>query len=407
MLQDQAVQISEMMKELQGAQFLDVSSHIALGIVTFVLIAGCAILLARTAAVTLNSQFLRHLATSLTINAVNVLVTIAFLLSKAALAFFVIGQVKPEDPKAISLAILFFQVLNSTWAGIGTIISLLSTVFLFMAWDLLRRYPSQSVSKSLFTTLAAFFGSGSLLFALINLLIIYEKVQIHLGLVLYIIDLVSSAAGVLLVGWQLQKTLGPKMKTKSPVLKATLPWLTFIAYFIWGGSQLCHQWFKGFPWYSTLLFASSLGAIIMTIILCSYALEEKPEYSGNDVLDKLKHEQKKSGKQQVTAEWKRRYIVLLIFASIFIAFTATLLIIYKSFTPGDVSHAPLSSDVAIWITIFTTIVYATSAFSTMILAWRNDKRDAREKELKIAQLERELAASSEKPALSKPKRNRK
>jgi hypothetical protein len=118
---------------------------------------------------------------------------------------------------------------------------------------------------------------------------------------------------------------------------------------------------------------------------------------GNDILNKPKHEQKISRGQRVTSE--RRYIFALLFASIFIASTTTLLIIYKSFTPGYVNHAPLSSDVAIWATVFTTIVSAIGTFSTIILAWRSDRRDAREKELKIAQLERDLEASREKPAL--------
>jgi|ERR1044072_322944 hypothetical protein len=125
----------------------------------------------------------------------------------------------------------------------------------------------------------------------------------------------------------------------------------------------------------------------------------------NDVLDKPEPEQKKRKKQQVIAKSKHGYIVALLFASIFIASTANLFIIYKSFTHPN----PLSSDITIWITVFTAIVSAIGTFSTIILAWRSYRRDAREKELKIAQLERELAASSEKPALSRPngKRNRK
>jgi hypothetical protein len=277
MLQDQTAQISEMMKAIQGAQFFDILGHVAWGGVAFVMNAGCAILLARTASGTRNSRFLRHLALSIALNAANVLVTIVYFLLRAALAFYV-SQVKPDDT---NLAIAFSQALDklsTAWGGISTIISLLSTVYLFMAWDLLRRYPNQGVSKSLFTTLAAFFGSGTLLAGLINLLIIYEKVQKHLWLVLSYTDLVSSAAGVLLVGWQLQRSLGPKIK-KNPVLKATVPGMTFIIYLIWGSAQLLHERFKVQLWYSILLFASSLGAIIMTIILCAFALEEKPEYS--------------------------------------------------------------------------------------------------------------------------------
>lgn len=250
---------------------------IAFGIVTFVLITGFAILLARTASGMLNSRFLRHLATSLAINAAGTFAFVVFYSLTVALEFFK-GKVIISDPNTIT----FPQALNmvdSVGVVSGTMISLLSTAYLFMAWDLLRRYPSQGVKKSLFAAIVAIFGSGSLIVMLINLLTIAEKVKEHLGQVITLIDLVSSAVGVLLVGWQLQKTLGPKIE--NPVLKMTLPWLTFMAYFVWGGGQLLHHWFKGVLWYAILLSASSLSAVIMTILLCSYALKEKPKYSSN------------------------------------------------------------------------------------------------------------------------------
>jgi hypothetical protein len=156
-------------------------------------------------------------------------------------------------------------------------ISLLSNVFLFAAWDLLRRYPNQGVSKSLFALLTTIFGSGSLVIVLLNLVVIIEKTQTQFWQILDTIDLVSSAVGILLIGWQLPKTLAPRM-TANPILKATLPWMTFLVCMIWGGSQLFHSWLRWFPWYAALLLGSALAVAIMTIILCSYTLEEKPEY---------------------------------------------------------------------------------------------------------------------------------
>jgi hypothetical protein len=128
----------------------------------------------------------------------------------------------------------------------------------------------------------------------------------------------------------------------------------------------------------------------------------------DDVLNKPKYEQQKNKEQRATTESKRRYIVALLFASIFIASTTALFIIYKSFTTGDVSRLPLSSDVTIWITVFTAIVSAIGTFSTIILGWRTDRREEREKALKAAQSERDLEPSSEKPALpiSEDKENR-
>jgi hypothetical protein len=150
-----------------------------------------------------------------------------------------------------------------------------------------------------------------------------------------------------------------------------------------------------------------LMGICIAILISIFRKWRRKQTEGNDVLDKPKHEQKKSSEQRVTAESRSRYFVALLFASIFIASTTTLLIIYRSFITGDVNRVPLSSDVIIWVTVFTAIVSAIGTSSTIILAWRNDKRDAREKELKIAQLERELAASSEKPALPISEENHK
>ncbi len=282
MFQCQAEQINEMIKELQGslhgAQLLDVIGHAAWSSVALALNVSYAIFLHRTAAGLLKSRFLRHLSTSFALIAANVLVTIIYFLLIPALAL-VVCHAQPDKLQAN----LFFSraagIVNTAWGIIPVVISLLSNVYLFMAWDLLRQYPNEGVRRSLYTTLAAFFG-GSVLIALINLLTVYEKIEKYLGRVVIIIDLVSSTAAILLVGWQLKKTLGPKIQGKA-VLKAILPGVTFIAYLIWGSSQLLHARFKGLLWYSMLLFAASLCAVIMTIILCSLTLEEKRKYRSN------------------------------------------------------------------------------------------------------------------------------
>ena len=119
-------------------------------------------------------------------------------------------------------------------------------------------------------------------------------------------------------------------------------------------------------------------------------LEAAEKYNGYDVLDQPKYEQKKSREHQVTAESKRRYIVALLFACVFIASITILL--------GGVSGVSQStSDTVAWIAVFTAVVSAIGTISTTILAWRKDRREVREGELKIAQLERELEAARGKP----------
>lgn len=131
--------------------------------------------------------------------------------------------------------------------------------------------------------------------------------------------------------------------------------------------------------------------------------EEKEE---NDVSGKPADEQQKSSEQRLTAESRRRYLVPLLFASIFIASTTALFIIYRSFT-GDGNRVPLSSDPTIWVAMGLAIISAIGTFSSVISTWIHYKKDAREKELKIALLERQLAASSEKPALPISEENQK
>lgn len=282
MYQCETVQITEMIMELQGprhvTQWLDIVSHAAWGGVAFTVNASCAIFLHRTAAGLLNSRFLRHLSTVFALSAANVLMKSIYLLLIPVLAF-VVCHAQPDKLQAKSFFSQAEGIVHTTWSIIAVIISFLSTVYMFMAWDILRQYPNEGVRKSLYATLAAFFG-GSVLVALINLLTVYEKVENHLSLVVIAIDLVTSATAILLVGWQLLKKLGPKMPEKA-ALKATVPGMTFIMYFIWGISQLLYWWLQDFLSYSMLLFTSSLGAVIMTIILCSMALEEKRKYRSN------------------------------------------------------------------------------------------------------------------------------
>lgn len=278
MLQDQAVQVAGALKEFQDAQFVNNITRLAMNGLALVLTSGSALLLARTAVGFINSRFLKHLAVALAINAANSLLTCVYVLLKAALAYFALETAKSVNPLPES----FHQgliTMSETFHGISLMISLLSNLFLFAAWDLLRRYPKQGVSKSLFTFLTTIFGSGSVLIMLINVLVIIEKAQSQFWRLLDILDLGSSAAAILLIAWQIQRTLGSRVKER--IWRATLPWLTFMAYSIWGVLQLLHEVVRWHIWYSTTLFLSAFAAAIMTIILCSKSLDEKPEYNSD------------------------------------------------------------------------------------------------------------------------------
>jgi hypothetical protein len=284
MLQDQAAQMAAVMKEFQDAQFVNNISLLAVGALALVLISGSALLLARTATGLLNARFLRHLAIAFAISAFNSLVTFIYILLKAALAYFALETAKSVNPlpEPFPQGLL---TLNSTFHGISLMLSLLNNLFLFAAWELLRQYPEQGVRTSLFTILTTFFGSGSLLIVLINLLVIIEKTQSQFWKILDVIDLGSSTAAILLLGWQVQKTLGRMVKGR--ISRATLPWITFMVYLIWGGSQPFHELVRWFPWYAAILLLSGFAAAIMTIILSSKSLDERPEYSSQSPSQQL------------------------------------------------------------------------------------------------------------------------
>jgi hypothetical protein len=292
MILDEALQqseaLSEALKELQQFQFNSAANSIATHSLAVVITAGCAILLLRTAAGTRPSRFLKHLAISIILNAMFRLASIVYLLLKALMASHVQGLGSGLDNPVIARIALASMTLDKIWHGTDITISFLSTLFLFVVWDLLRRYPHEAVSRSFFTLLTALFGSTSLLAVTISLIIFAEKIQAHLWDFLNIMDVGSAAIVLSLVGWQLQTTLGPVMKIKNRVLRATLPWMTTFTYFIWGGVQPFYYWLRNLPWYSIFLLMSGFCATIMTIILCSQSLDEKPEYNSSDASMPLK-----------------------------------------------------------------------------------------------------------------------
>jgi hypothetical protein len=102
-----------------------------------------------------------------------------------------------------------------------------------------------------------------------------------------------------------------------------------------------------------------------------------------------RHE-KEGGKEPKAATGsKRAHVAALLSAFVFVA-SATFLIGSASgvFRPA--------SDTSTLITTITAIVSAISTISATVLAWRHDRRVARENKLKIEQLERELGLRREK-----------
>ena len=117
-----------------------------------------------------------------------------------------------------------------------------------------------------------------------------------------------------------------------------------------------------------------------------------------------------------TEEAKHRYFAAKIFGSIFILSVS--LTIWGATRPAP-SYAPCPPDeprcgrpndpspLLIWVPLFTAVLSAIGTISTVMLAWRSDRRDAREQELKIKQLEIELEKAKQAATTSTPKKGNK
>jgi hypothetical protein len=67
-----------------------------------------------------------------------------------------------------------------------------------------------------------------------------------------------------------------------------------------------------------------------------------------------------------------------------------------------ISLPPRDDSIITLVAVCTAVISAIGTISTIILAWRSDRRDEREKELRIKQLERELE-SAKQPELEAAK----
>jgi hypothetical protein len=151
-------------------------------------------------------------------------------------------------------------------------------------------------------------------------------------------------------------------------------WETFASHV-----EALHEWVA-----HGVLIAATVGGIVTALVLKpwrhrQHELDEIGEgklssvdwqQSEHSVPGKTEHE--KTGNQRATAESRRRFFVALLFAAIFIASIATLLVTYKSSVTGDVSRVPLSSNVAIWINVLIALASAIAA-SLTVIGWRSER----------------------------------
>lgn len=122
-----------------------------------------------------------------------------------------------------------------------------------------------------------------------------------------------------------------------------------------------------------------------------------------------------------TLESKRRYIAALVFAAILVASLLTLLWIeHRERKQAEDSAArrcvdelyyveppPPYASLQVWTLAVAAVISSVGTISTIILAWRSDRRSAREQALKIEQLEHELKELRRKSNSPAPKKEKK
>ena len=234
------------------------------------LIAAAVLLLNRTANATTDSRFLRHIAAAFAIMFFFRLGLIVVACSKALLAFQYLGynlQASLEPAQAAKAEQTLGDV-NSTWTAISLILSYLSTFWFLLAWWLLRSYPKQGIPRGFYVS------AIGILSALVGLSAgIVNVANANAFKLLSIVDVLSSAGVIVMVGWELRK-LAPKRG--HPALAGVV----FILYACWGLLQLPMLAFKidTDTTYYMVLMVSGFAAMLVTVLHSSLVLEDKPEF---------------------------------------------------------------------------------------------------------------------------------
>ena len=251
-----------------AASLPDVFVHL----LALALIGTAIILLNRTANATKSSRFLRHIAFAFGVVFFFRLGMIIVALSKSLLAMQYAAQGLPVAPadRAIE-AKNALDGIDSMWNAISMILSYLSTFWLLLAWWLLRQYPQEGIPRGLYATAI---GVLTLLVGLAAGIV--RSAQANSFRILNLVDVLSSAGVIVLVGWQLMK-LTPKRG--HPALSGVV----FVLYSLWGLMQIPILLFKirtDSTYYMVLMF-SGFAAMLSTVMHTSIVLEDKEEYKSS------------------------------------------------------------------------------------------------------------------------------
>jgi hypothetical protein len=233
-------------------------------------IATAVVLLNRTASATLSSRFLKHIGYAFMTILFFRLGAVIMAVSKSLISLQYLGwqQSSHLDINQAKQAAVAFDQVACTWTAISLILSYVSTFWLFLAWWLLKQYPDESIPKQFYISAIA---TLSVLVSLAAGIVGVAHAD-PLGL-LRIVDVLTAATVILLVGWRLMK-LEPEKGHRA------LASVVFLFYACWGLMQIPMVWFANAlnPTYFTVLMLSAFGAMLSTVLHSSMVLREQPEF---------------------------------------------------------------------------------------------------------------------------------
>jgi hypothetical protein len=222
------------------------------------------ILFLRTAAPTLHSRYLKHLAGVYALIGLFYVSSIALMVLKLVLYFSARGQQS-------EIATVFAN-LEKVGELIKLIFSSLSSCFLVLTWYLLWHYPDQGISKGFYGTLFAAYV------ATIPALEAVAQMFGYTGLsVLDVTDSTFASIGVIMVGTGLCRLVWIQQKSSRPVRDVTAFGVA-AAFLCWALPQPLFTWYQGVLWFWLLLAAGKVIAGLAALLVSVVILQPKSEF---------------------------------------------------------------------------------------------------------------------------------
>jgi hypothetical protein len=232
------------------------------------------ILLLRVASALQNARFLRHLAGAYSLVAAAHFGWIVTAVFKDRLATEAL-----ISHESAANALDAVQTVQAAWDKMDITLSFFSTFWLLLTWNLIAEFPKQGISKPFFVSATAILG---LVLALLAVIVAIPLGAADKGTYTFIeiVDVVSSAAVLFVIGLAFCSIYPRKIGIAVHHKHRLFGFGTGCFYMVWAISEPLWYLLNRSLLYSVLLFLVGYASMLTTVIFCSFALEEKREYSG-------------------------------------------------------------------------------------------------------------------------------